>query len=371
MNVASQLKATLNTEQYTERLYATARKNIMQSRTLTQDTQKAKKLERFLWLIKQVQKNPAQYLSGNSSLPFTKIWSIQEQQQLIQKLYMIKPELFTSLSNNFNAYENFTNQELGQSLEIGLARIVKSFQTISQGGINAQDYDRMTTSVKVGASQTQIPDLINMTDKVVESTFLEMYNYAAKEMKESGYWSGSDWKQYGTFIPKVAGKIDVKGLNGQVSISTTCTAIERDIIDCLKDATFTAKNYVNTYNIKFGQTNPFRVYMTIGGDYTRFYRMLNCFESHETSHSNAPKYFYKLRALYEITGGNMKYVDAINEKLGFAKYLVWNTPQTDEIRVIPTARIVKNIIDNIEDPADWKKAVYGPIHLLQQDLKNL
>ena len=158
---------------------------------------------------------------------------------------------------------------------------------------------------------------------------------------------------------------------GNIDISSECSEIEKDIIDCLSNATFTDKNYINTYNIKFGQTNPFRVFTTAGGDYSKYERMINCFASHSTSiHEKGPTYFYKLRAIYELTGAGMKYVDEA-KSFGFAKFLIWNTPCTDEIRVIPTARIVKNLIDNIENPKDWKAAAYGPIHLLQLDLKKL
>jgi hypothetical protein len=59
--------------------------------------------------------------------------------------------------------------------------------------------------------------------------------------------------------------------------------------------------------------------------------------------------------------------------LGYAKYLIWNTPGSPDIRVIPTSRIISTIIDNTDSafqlPDNWKDAMYGPISLSQKSIK--
>jgi hypothetical protein len=43
------------------------------------------------------------------------------------------------------------------------------------------------------------------------------------------------------------------------------------MIDILKDATFTDKNYISLDVLKFGQTNPARIYAIVNGGAAGYY----------------------------------------------------------------------------------------------------
>jgi hypothetical protein len=50
----------------------------------------------------------------------------------------------------------------------------------------------------------------------------------------------------------VQGKIDNVGLTAEFVASVSVEGMDRDIVMALKDATFTAKNYLSTTELKFG-----------------------------------------------------------------------------------------------------------------------
>lgn len=124
----------------------------------------------------------------------------------------------------------------------------------------------------------------------------------------------------------------------------------------MRYATFTSKNYASLKEIKLGNTNPFRVFASVSpmgaiNTYNRFNRMISCFKKHETNHSMAPAYFYKIRAIYELTGARQTYLNSdgtIDNKLSYAKFLIWNNPGSETVRVIPTSKIIYNIINSID-----------------------
>jgi hypothetical protein len=66
-----------------------------------------------------------------------------------------------------------------------------------------------------------------------------------------------------TTMRSVQGKIDNVGFTSEFALSVDVTGMDKDIVNALKDATFTDKNYLSTTELKFGQTNPFRVFATV------------------------------------------------------------------------------------------------------------
>jgi hypothetical protein len=84
----------------------------------------------------------------------------------------------------------------------------------------------------------------------------------------------------------------------------------------------------------------------------RYRRMIRCFENHESYHSMSPTYFYRIRAIYELTGTKMQYTkNAIQNNSAIkeiangkaAKFLIWNNPSSDDVTVIPTIKIVNSL----------------------------
>ena len=159
-------------------------------------------------------------------------------------------------------------------------------------------------------------------------------------------------------------KTDNVGLDYNITITATSTLLEK-VVSALSMATFTDKNYLSTQTLHLGQTNPLRVFMVVAnGDSTyklyRYARMLNCMANHhsKSGHEQVPATFYRIRAIYELTGGKQRVgnnnsfledkIADIIQGANRAKYLVVNSPKADGyLRVIPTADIVDTIEYNL------------------------
>ena len=374
-----------STETLLSSIYKDVKKEILTQTKLNIDSKHAVKLETFLKQIKYLQRQFSETgeVSIGSDFPFARFWSKAEQIAMINYLYQIKPEIFTegTFIQSFSGSDNQSHQ-LGEALEKGFARVVFGIAAKATNK-NYTDIKTQVKNKKVGNLQVQIPDLTEMGDAVMKEKYAECYNEASKNLRMYNN-SNKELKRYFSVIPSVSGKIDNVGLSSEFIINLNVTGMDRDLVLALENATFTAKNYLSTKDLKFGQTNPFRVFATVAPDgidkVERYKRMVSCFERHENIHTTAPVNFYRLRAIYEITGSRMKYTDKIYESniiqnllLGkAARYLIWNTPYGD-IRVIPTKKIIKNIEEAalLAMPANWKDALYGQISLPQSALENL
>lgn len=358
----------INTEQFLSNLYMENKKELHQQAKLGVEDMKAKKLEAFLNLVKSVQKNNGDISQGE----FSRFWTKAEQITLLnelQKVYNGNGAFFENLLGLTSSNPN----ELGNALEHGMARIIKTFEA-KITGINYKD----TKVHNVGGMQTNIPDLVDIGKDVVKQSFNKMYSTAAQNLREYKGKKGTGI----SYSPQVQGKIDIEGLYGDLQVSLN-GQLEADIYDALSNASFTLKNYISTSDLKLGQTNPFRVFATVaqnsGEDIIyRYVRMYNCFKGHSgNEHPMAPIYFYRLRAMYELTGSKMAYTNtnnALSQILSgqYAKFLIWNNPNGN-IRVISTMRIIKSIFDAADFalPNNWKDALFSPIILPQTSLEDI
>lgn len=354
-----------STEDYLSKIYIKTKQEIRSQYKLGVEDLKAKKLEAFLRTIKSIQKNQGDVNSGT----FSKFWSVQEQISLMNTLAAAKGEGFWENLFNMSNENKFTQ---GEYLEIGLSRVIKALEAELRG----IPYSEVGIK-KVGGAHTNAPDLINSTDEFVKKNFDKMFNSVQKELN---VYKNQETKNGYSVMRSVQGKVDVVGLSGDLVLDTK-TAIEQDLLEILRGTTFTLKNYVSTNDIHLGQTNPFRVFSTAAQDYGddpvgRFSRMYNCFKGHSgNTHTMAPVYFYRIRAIYELTGSKMSYTnDALNEILSgqYVEFLVWNNPIGD-IRVISTARIIKSVFESADYamPDNWQDALYGPIEIPQKMLDEI
>lgn len=373
-------KKDINTEQYLSQIYDSLIKEV-HSRSLKNEDMNALRIQTFLRQIKYIQQNN---LASNNSLnlsnvsadfPFASFWSKASQISLMQALYDSHKELFQY--NLFNLTSN-ESHILGSYLESGMRQVLN---TLESAVTNTDYYEvkNKNSNIKVGGQHIQVPDLLNITDNIMKSEFNNVYVKTQEELKKYNKDNG----QIATYMPSVQGKIDINGYEANLSIGgvTNLSEYTKSILRALKGATFTAKNYISTSELKFGQTNPFRIFATVapGGHESvgRFYRMIGCFESHDAYHSNAPVLFYRIKAIYELTGIGAKYVDSAMSNIikgnGSAKYLVWNNP-LGNIYVIPTQKIISELIEKAAEeslPKDWKDALYGKVVLPQINLAEL
>lgn len=384
MSIMSQMQSiasnkNIDTQEYLIHLYNNVKSQTANDLYFTDEKLKAKKLENFLRLVKDIQNSKGQI---SDKTAFSEFWSVFEQKALIAALNDVTGgKLINENLLNFKSNNIF---DQGEALERGIAQIIKGMQVLHEE--NARDLYEKDISIqsKTGMFQTQIIDLADIVDQKAKKTIDKFYNKTYQELKKSKKKETNKK----VVMTKVFGKTDNYGISADIKIEAT-SQIEKDIIDCLREATFTDKNYSSNKDILLGQTNPFRVYMTLGNGrqhYNRWHRMFNCFELHYNTgfkHLEAPSYFYRLRAIYELTGFNMKYFSNRNQELanrltgaGRAKYLIWNIPGSDSIRVIPTSLIVANILDSenfINDniKKNLNQAIYGPIYIKQPSLKDI
>ena len=365
-----------HTDVYLQDVYKKT-KNSLKNRSKKDNVSwtKAKKLEAFLNLIKSTQKQ----VQGTGSIQFSEFWSKAEQISLIKELNATNPDLFKNSELLFlmgydhqtqHMAKGVTSEKLGEYLEHGINRLIKTFQA----NITNKDYKSLS-DFRVGAGQRQF-NMDHLIQRFGRETLAELFNETSDAMFTKGYKETSGH----SFQTKVWGKIDNTGLRAELHLEGL-TGIKADIAECLRNATFTAKNYISSNDIKLGQTNPFRVFLTIPGfkqDIQRWHRMINCFKSHENTHSEAPEYFYRIRLIYELTGfGGYYSVDTQNEfgKIlsgqTYAQYLIFNTHKgAGQIKVVPTKDLINlaNVLDKEEKTIQnktWEEAMYGVITLKQ------
>ena len=339
-----------------------------------EDNVKAKIIQDFLQALKHVIKSKYGFSSifYDENFPLRTIKQKNEFLALCLALKEIRPEIFTE-KNLLNVSEK--SFELGNELEIGIARIIKGLE-IHFTGKEKEEYE-MAQVHKVGDKKI-MPTIF---DEMTKEYFTTVYKEVSKELNA---FKGED--KIAKSFSSVSGKIDAVGLYGELNI-TSSVELENFLVDALRNATFTLKNYISTDHLKFGQTNPFRVFLTvipsdIKNPIGQYYRIKGCLEGHYNSHSSVPKLFYRIRAIYELTGAGENYTnldknnpmyDVLTQSFG-AKYLIWNNPIKD-IYVIPTGRIVKAIIENKDYinplPNNWREIMYGPITIKQVQLEKL
>lgn len=380
----SVLSKMMSTDKYLSQIYRGIKNEIKEQSNLTAELASARRLQALLTQIKFLQK---QYQSSGSvevgdSFPFASFWKKSEQIAMMQALYNINPSIFTE-GTFIDTFSGMDNQAymLGNSLEVGVARVIYGIGA----KVSGQTYEgaKNVLKSKVGGLHTQVPDLVADTNEEMKNIFSYYYQEVGKALRE--YKGGTQMGGVATTMSSVQGKIDNVGFTADFTAGVTVTGMDQDIVSALRNATFTDKNYLTTSELHFGQTNPFRVFATVAPEgidtVGRYSRMLECFEKHMSSHSDAPITFYRIRAIYELTGAKMKYTDKslennsiIRELLEgqIAKFLIWNTPYGD-IRVIPTRQIVNKIIDSasMAMPNNWRDALYGPVSLSQNALAQL
>lgn len=364
---------SLNSQQLLKNIYRRLKNDISKQIQFKQAEKEAKYLEDFLNLVKSAQKLNGNFSSGN--LNYSKFWKKSEQLALLQELQTINSSIFSEglmLQQEYNS-----SFELGSYLEHDLARIFKSFEA---SVTNSQNYKKTQKTYNVGKRRTQMPDLLNEVDEVIKEEFRQVYTSASKGLKE--YKNQSvDLDNYVSTLNSVQGKIDIAGLKANLKLSTNLNDMKKQLVSTLMNASISAKNYISTNDIHLGQTNPFRVFNTAAyavgesGSPQKYYRMVNCLQSHNADiHTQSSHYFYRIRAIYELTGAKMKYVNQDN--LGkwltgkYVKFLIINNPW-GKVKVISTARIVNNLIStafNVE-ALNWKDALYKPITLSQSSLE--
>lgn len=364
-------------------------RNLMRPKdTLKKEQEDAKLLEDVLNGIKKIQSYNSQNTSDQKGI--SDIISDLSLAQLLEQLSQVNPNLFkgTGLitSSSDKAYQ-------GKLLEDFMSEFITSIDAL----FTNQSFNYVNSTNNYHSSGKMLDNIntknfiTDLGDNIINQTFGEVTKFTTEKIFNLGSLKSSTMKNIGkTTEDRQKANIDIPGLTQQVmikgkdsynvgskmikidnvgldyniTITATSTLLEK-VVSALSMATFTDKNYLSTQTLHLGQTNPLRVFMVVAnGDSTyklyRYARMLNCMANHhsKSGHEQVPAIFYRIRAIYELTGGKQRVgnnnsfledkIADIIQGANRAKYLVVNSPKADGyLRVIPTADIVDTIEYNL------------------------
>lgn len=367
--------------------------NFKKQRSSNTEVKQAFELQTFLRQIKFVQKHGFTEdgkvnIPQGEAFPFSKFWAKSQQQGLMEELNRAHPQLFNK--QLFLAQSNIS-YILGGLLESGVRQVLTSLEFMATGGntsyeeIKAKHRGKddetkkinekyLSESLAMGGFHVQVPDLNEAADDIMKSAFNQMYVTMQEKMIEHNPSQQKEMSKLADHMVSVQGKIDIAGYRAELDVkgNTTLSPYAKRMVKALTGATFTAKNYISSSSLHFGNTNPFRIFATVApsGEDTvgRFKQMLNCFDGHAGFHTKAPTYFYRIKAIYELTGYGTQYVrNVFNESFqgSGARFLIYNDP-VGEIYVIPTQSIMDQLLNDsiFENKAvDAKTALFGNVSI--------
>ena len=370
----------VSTPVYLQGIYDNMRQSLKDIQSFTVGTQGAKRLQYFLNLIKVAQKS---YKSSSTTADnfIEELMLDETETALLRKLYEIQPALF-SKGGLYSLGSGRSRR--GKKLEDDLSRMVSAAQATAEDKSYNYALDLFKgNSIGIGGqhvfSKNYVDDIAKKVNGFIYGQTKDAMEIAAGKVDRK---IRTDYDNSASYIHSIQGKVDVAGMHMNLSYSGQLT-LEQELISLLNDANFTAKNYASSYDLHLGHTNPYYVFLMVKPAATendttagRWIRMLNCFNNHTDTHGEAPSIFYRIRAIYELTGYGQTYKNgALNDKLGItnngkfsgANYLVFNPIGTDEIYVAYVGDIVNHLVSQINSlkGVSAEDALFSPIVLPQ------
>lgn len=176
-------------------------------------------------------------------------------------------------------------------------------------------------------------------------------------------------------------KVDIQGAYAEIDIETQVASNFQQLANLLKDATISAKNYSSQYwsetegkkidkniiSLHLGSSDIFKAF--VGGMSSLGYSpdiVQKAFFAGYNSYKNKNNkeigyHIYHLRFLYELTGAGL--YDNEGNNLKEVKYLIWNDPATDNVKVFSTAVLIDSLLQG--DIASGENP-FGGIYLRYQ-----
>lgn len=153
-------------------------------------------------------------------------------------------------------------------------------------------------------------------------------------------------------LGSIAGKIDVRIPQSKISINFTEAPEIDQFFSLINGKKLTVKNYFNINQVTLGNTNIFRIYMTLLPDLgitkaeslRMFYirRYYASMQTQEESGITVMLHDYHIRFAYELMGIGLTYK---GEKIGPADLLVINERNGQQIRVYNTYMILAEVLE--------------------------
>lgn len=230
--------------------------------------------------------------------------------------------------------------ETGAAFERDLTNVI-------QAVYEAYDFDKGgKKQINVGTNTSTV---VNFIDDSIKDILKDIGMKSEKLIKKSSNNGLTHW-----ILPKVIGKVDVKGLEYDINIDfITASPLER-ILLLLNKATISAKSYASQSrdglkkldelypNLHLGKSNPYRAFsgalnymgFEIGTINSAFYAGYHAYNNGDLL---VGKRFYQLRFTYELMG-----VGILNNPI--VKYFIYNDPTGEGIYVDSTANLVFQVL---------------------------
>lgn len=334
------------------------------SSTIGQDIQQAQELTNFLRILKERAYN------RKDSNPTMRV---QEDIYDIILDNIVLPGRRT-LHNLFRRTGRFSQQQ-GSLFEEDFAAVIQSVMR------TANPDDKRRSSIK----NINIGSVVGTTDaNLLAQVIEEECKYYAEDLADE-VKKEIDTKRVGF----VFGKIDtlvqgtIVNLNGEV-------AFPPGLLEALSNASFTDKSYrsvsyrdgqkieLGDRQITLGNSDPYRAVMgtmrSLGFDRLAtqkiYYGGRNIMfgldnKSPKESSDYVGQHIYHLRYVYELTGAGILYQNYGSELSAGAKFMVYNDPMSMDIVVVPTSKIVQDILLSNNVPGN----PYGHISISSAYLK--
>lgn len=232
--------------------------------------------------------------------------------------------------------------------EEDLAAILAAGEVLN--GSSSVNLETYLTGGKSASSRA----LNNFQKEIVEDTPIDLLNKMAKK---------AQYRYQASNLRVNTGKIDVKGYSINMEISKDLPFNIQRLMELMKDATFTAKNYksfkqgefvdINEIGLHLGNTNLYKAVTgalsEIGAGHKQqqsiFYRGAYTYlgNKHNLAQEVAT-HFGHMRMIYELRGSGL--LDESGQHVTYAKYLIYNDPSSDAIYVRDTASLLYEMIDS-------------------------
>ena len=326
-----------NTNDIYRDMHIKMKNQYINNHNVQKEIDNAKFLEAFLFKVKNV----------NAQHPIEALININYL-ELVERATQAMPNAKSTTNIFRRAHKQ--NQKLldgaDDIFEQELSAIIKTFENMSleMPISNGNNYKTLLT----GQSSA------NIVNNIVETTLKESQKAIIANINKSKneLYTGPVFR---------SGKIDIQGAYAEINIEAQVKSEFQFFAKLLKDATISAKNYSSQYwsqeeqqkidkniiSLHLGASDVFKAF--VGGMSSLGYPtdvIIKAFFAGYTNYTKGNKdigyHIYHMRFLYELRGAGL--YDKEGNNLKEVKYLIWNDPSSDNIKVFSTAGIIRSLL---------------------------
>ena len=248
----------------------------------------------------------------------------------------------------------------GDAAEKDIATIMQAVFNEVSGG--SGDFNNLI----LGDAYVNIGDGVEFNPANIDKIAVEMSRNGAKKIYNKIMSNQIDNK-----FTQVQGKIDVTGTMATVTVEVGASPYLAEIAELLNKASFSIKSYSSksfdqelkrlidskVTKLHLGHTNQKRILQDVLGaaGIPNKVSLSMYYYAKKTRNRTVKKEASRLIFIYELTGYGQKYVNnaiqSVLSELGVngANYFIYNDPATQDIHVVSTAKLIKDMWEHVDD----------------------